>query len=72
MNSRTQKRKCANAQTPDEADAARERKIARLRKKLEKAGADERASIWGAMRREILSRSPEQIQRMEVAMGLAK
>ena len=39
---------------------------------LEKAGADERASIWGAMRREILSRSPEQIQRMEVARGLAK
>ena len=68
---RNQKRKCANAQTPEAADAARERKITRLRKRLEKAAAADRLAIWLAMRAEILSRSPEQIQRMEKARGLA-
>jgi hypothetical protein len=71
MNSRTQKRKCANAQTPEKADAARERKIARLRMQLEKASAAERAAIWRQMRDEIMVRSPEQIERMEVSRGLA-
>lgn len=68
---RNQKRKCAKAQTPEAADAARERKIARLRKRLEKAAAPDRAAIWLAMRSEILARSPEQIRRMEKARGLA-
>ena len=71
MNSRTQKRKSAKAQTPEKADAVRERKIARLRKQLEKASAPERAAIWRQMRAEIMARSPEQIDRMEAARGLA-
>ena len=68
---RQQMRKCANDQTAESApDVARERRIARLSKRLEKAMPAERASIWSKMRAEIMSRSPEQVRRMEEARGL--
>lgn len=68
----TSKRKSAKAQKSADADALRERRISRLARKLAKVGADERQKVWAAMRSEIVSRSAEQIARMEAARGLEK
>ena len=69
MDARTDKRKSAKAQTS--ADALRERRIARLARKLAKVSADARRDVWEKMRGEIAARSPSQVAKMEAKRGLA-
>lgn len=69
MDARTDKRKSAKAQTS--ADVLRERRIARLVRKLAKVSADARRDVWEQMRGEIAARSPAQVAKMEAERGLA-
>jgi hypothetical protein len=56
-------------------DLLRERRIARLRAELRDATANNHDSLargyWLLLRDEVLSRSPQQIERMERAGGLS-
>lgn len=60
-----------SAQMQDMLDLIREERIAHMRSELETCMPSERPVFWERMRREILARSPQQVARMEHAMGLA-